>query len=137
MATDVRMPGEGYLSFWRERHICTLTTHRPDGSPHVTPVGATYEPQAGLARVITSGSSRKALNIAAEAAADPLGARVALCQLEGRRWATLEGRAVIRTEPELIADAERRYAERYQRTPRVNPGRVLIEIRLTRAMGNA
>ncbi|MEU3374425.1 pyridoxamine 5'-phosphate oxidase family protein [Streptomyces sp. NPDC006711] len=135
MAIDVRMPGEGYLSFWRERHICTLTTHRPDGSPHVVPVGATYDPQAGIARVITSGTSRKAANVAAAAAADPLGARVALCQLEGARWATLEGRAFVRREPELIADAEARYAERY-RTPRVNPERVLIEIRLTRAMGN-
>ncbi|MFG2719676.1 pyridoxamine 5'-phosphate oxidase family protein [Streptomyces sp. NPDC048416] len=137
MATDVRMPDEGYLSFWRERHICTLTTQRPDGSPHVAPVGATYDPQAGLARVITSKGSRKVANIAAAVAKDPQGARVALCQLEGRRWATLEGRAFIRTEPELIADAEARYAERYTRTPRVNPDRVLIEIRLTRAMGNA
>ena len=42
----------------------------------------------------------------------------------------------MRTEPELIADAVERYAERYQRTPAPNPDRVLIEIRLTRAMGN-
>ncbi|MFG3285451.1 pyridoxamine 5'-phosphate oxidase family protein [Streptomyces sp. NPDC048111] len=136
MAHDVHLPDSAYLSFWRERHICTLTTPRPDGSPHVVPVGATYDPEAGIARVITSGHSRKARNVLAAAAADPEGARVALCQLEGRRWATLEGRAFVRTEPELIADAERRYAERYQRTPRVNPDRVLIEIRLTRAMGN-
>ncbi|GGY67297.1 pyridoxamine 5'-phosphate oxidase family protein [Streptomyces xanthochromogenes] len=137
MAHDVRRPDSAYLSFWRERHICTLTTPRPDGSPHVVPVGATYDPEAGLARIITSGGSRKVANIRAAAEADPKGARVALCQLEGRRWATLEGRAFIRTEPELIADAEARYTERYQRVPRENPQRVLIEIRLTRAMGNA
>ncbi|MEV5938537.1 MULTISPECIES: pyridoxamine 5'-phosphate oxidase family protein [unclassified Streptomyces] len=136
MAIDVRKPDDAYLSFWRERHICTLTTQRPDGSPHVVPVGATYDPQAGLARIITNKGSRKVANILAALAVDPAGARVALCQLEGRRWATLEGRAVVRTEAELIADAVERYAVRYQRTPAPNPDRVLIEIRLTRAMGN-
>jgi F420H(2)-dependent biliverdin reductase len=136
MAIDVRKPDDGYLSFWRERHICTLTTQRPDGSPHVVPVGATYDPEAGLARIITNKGSRKVANVLAALALDPAGARVALCQLEGRRWATLEGRAVVRTEPELIADAVERYAVRYQRTPAPNPDRVLIEIRLTRAMGN-
>ncbi|MFD9631235.1 pyridoxamine 5'-phosphate oxidase family protein [Streptomyces violascens] len=136
MAIDVRKPDDAYLSFWRERHICTLTTQRPDGSPHVVPVGATYDPEAGLARIITNKGSRKVANVLAALAQDPAGARVALCQLEGRRWATLEGRAVVRTEPELIADAVERYAVRYQRTPAPNPDRVLIEIRLTRAMGN-
>ncbi|MFD7019334.1 pyridoxamine 5'-phosphate oxidase family protein [Streptomyces sp. NPDC059161] len=136
MAIDVRKPDDAYLSFWRERHICTLTTQRPDGSPHVVPVGATYDPQAGLARIITNKGSRKVANILAALAVDPAGARVALCQLEGRRWATLEGRAVVRTQAELIADAVERYAVRYQRTPAPNPDRVLIEIRLTRAMGN-
>ncbi|WP_406507938.1 pyridoxamine 5'-phosphate oxidase family protein [Streptomyces sp. NBC_00212] len=137
MATDVRKPDDAYLSFWRERHICTLTTPRPDGSPHVTPVGVTYDPEAGLARIICNKNSRKVANVLAALAADPAGARVAVCQLAGRRWATLEGRAVVRTEPELIADAVERYTERYQRTPAPNPDRVLIEIRLTRAMGNA
>ncbi|MGW2819212.1 pyridoxamine 5'-phosphate oxidase family protein [Streptomyces sp. NPDC001415] len=136
MAIDVRKPDDAYLSFWRERHICTLTTQRPDGSPHVVPVGATYDPEQGLARIITNKGSRKVANVLAALASDPAGARVALCQLEGRRWATLEGRAVVRTEPELIADAVERYAVRYQRTPAPNPDRVLIEIRLTRAMGN-
>jgi PPOX class probable F420-dependent enzyme len=136
MAIDVRKPDDAYLSFWRERHICTLTTQRPDGSPHVVPVGATYDPAAGLARIITNKGSRKVANVLAALAQEPAGARVALCQLEGRRWATLEGRAVVRTEPGLIADAVERYAVRYQRTPAPNPDRVLIEIRLTRAMGN-
>jgi PPOX class probable F420-dependent enzyme len=136
MAIDVRTPDDAYLSFWRERHICTLTTQRPDGSPHVVPVGATYDPEAGLARIITNKGSRKVANILAALATDPAGARVALCQLEGRRWATLEGRAIVRTEAELIADAVERYAVRYRRTPAPNPDRVLIEIRLDRAMGN-
>ena len=70
--------------------MCTLTTLRPDGTPHVVPVGVTYDPEARLARVITSKSSAKVRHVLA---AGPDGARVAVCQMEGRRWATLEGRA--------------------------------------------
>ncbi|MFE6623804.1 pyridoxamine 5'-phosphate oxidase family protein [Streptomyces sp. NPDC057740] len=129
---DPGAPDAPYLTFWQEKHVCTLTTLRPDGTPHVVPVGVTYDPEARLARVITSKSSAKVRHVLA---AGPDGARVAVCQMEGRRWATLEGRATIRTEPEQVADAERRYAERYGRTPRPNPERVVIEIALTRAMG--
>ncbi|MEU3529016.1 TIGR03618 family F420-dependent PPOX class oxidoreductase [Streptomyces sp. NPDC038707] len=125
---------ESYLAFWCERHLCTLTTLRPDGSPHVVPVGVTYDAGAGLARVITNGTSAKARYVAA---AGEAGARVAVCQVDGRRWATLEGRARVRTEPERVAEAERRYAERYQRAPRPNPARVVIEIEVGRALGNA
>lgn len=131
-AQDPGTPDPSYLTFWRERHLCTLTTPRPDGSPHVVPVGVTYDPGARLARVIASKSSRKVRNILA---AGPDGARVAVCQMSGRRWATLEGRAYVRTEPSRIAEAERRYAERYERTPSPNPSRVVIEIELTGAMG--
>ncbi|MEU3412673.1 PPOX class F420-dependent oxidoreductase [Streptomyces sp. NPDC006658] len=124
---------EPYLAFWRERHLCTLTTLRPDGSPHVVPVGVTYDAGARLARVITSGSSAKARYVAA---AGEAGARVAVCQVDGRRWATLEGRARVRTAPDEVAEAERRYAERYQHAPRPNPARVVIEIEVERALGN-
>lgn len=134
MAIDPRNPDAPYLNFWREYHLCTLTTLRQNGTPHVVPVGVTYDPHAGLARIITKKSSRKVANILA---AGPDGARVAVCQVGTRRWATLEGRAVVRTEPELIADAVRRYAERYQRTPAPNPDRVLIEITIDRALGRA
>ncbi|QKV93595.1 TIGR03618 family F420-dependent PPOX class oxidoreductase [Streptomyces sp. NA02950] len=134
MAIDPRNPDPGYLAFWRERHLCTLTTPRPDGTPHVVPVGVTYDPEAGLARVITNRHSRKVAHV--RAAGDG-GARVAVCQLAEGRWATLEGLAVVREEPELVADAVRRYAERYHRTPAPNPDRVMIEITVTRAMGRA
>ncbi|NGO76212.1 TIGR03618 family F420-dependent PPOX class oxidoreductase [Streptomyces sp. YC504] len=134
MAIDPRNPDAAYLSFWRERHMCTLTTLRPDGTPHVVPVGVTYDPDAGVARVITNKSSAKVGNILA---AGPAGARVALCQVDGGRWATLEGIAYIRTDAERIADAVQRYAERYTRTPAPNPDRVLIEVSLSRAMGRA
>jgi PPOX class probable F420-dependent enzyme len=129
---DPGAPDAAYLGFWQERHLCTLTTPRPDGSPHVVPVGVTYDPGARLARVIADKASTKVQNVLAAGAE---GARVAVCQVEGARWATLEGRAVVRTDRDRVAEAERRYAERYGRTPRPNPSRVVIEIGLTRAMG--
>ncbi|MFI6444479.1 pyridoxamine 5'-phosphate oxidase family protein [Kitasatospora sp. NPDC050543] len=131
MAHDPRKLDEALLAFWRERHLSTLTTRRPDGSPHVVPVGVTYEPEAALARVITNRTSRKARNVLA---AGPDGLRVALCQVDWARWSTLEGIAVVKDEPEAVAEAVRRYAGRY-REPRVNPDRVVIEISVDRVLG--
>lgn len=119
----------GFAEFWQERHLCTLTTVRPDGTPHVVPVGATLDLETGIARVITSGTSYKARLIGTT------GAQVALCQVDGRRWSTLEGRAVLRTEPDQVAEAEARYTARYK-PPRPNPLRVVVEIQVTRVLGN-
>jgi PPOX class probable F420-dependent enzyme len=130
---DLAEQGDGFAEFWQERHLCTLATARPDGPPHLVPVGATVDLATGTARVITSGSSQKARLIGASGAS---GALVALCQVDGRRWSTLEGRAVLRAEPEVVADAERRYAARYK-PPRPNPARVVLEITVTRVLGNA
>lgn len=127
---DLVERGEAFIAFWRERHYSTLTTVRPDGTPHVVPVGVTLDPGAGVARVITSGTSRKAVLAAASD-----GVAVALCQVDGRRWSTLEGRAVVRREPEQVADAVQRYTERYK-PPRPNPARVVLEIHITRVLGN-
>ncbi|MYQ47189.1 TIGR03618 family F420-dependent PPOX class oxidoreductase [Streptomyces sp. SID4985] len=125
---------EPYLAFWRERHLCTLTTLRRDGTPHVVPVGVTYDPITGVARVITDAATAKAAHIRA---AGPDGARVAVCQVDGRRWATLEGRAHVVTDPARVADAVHRYAERYGRVPRENPTRVVLEIEVDRTLGHA
>ena len=133
MAHDPRELDDAFLAFWRERHISTLTTARPDGTPHVVPVGVTFDPATGTARVITSRTSRKARNVAA---AGPEGLPVAVCQVDRARWSTLEGTAVLRDEPAQVDDAERRYAERY-RTPRENPDRVVIEITVRRVLGRA
>ncbi|WP_443089428.1 pyridoxamine 5'-phosphate oxidase family protein [Yinghuangia sp. ASG 101] len=122
-----------YLAFWREYHLCTLTTPRPDGTPHVVPVGVTFDPETRVARVITSRDSRKARNVRA---AGDAGARVAVCQIDRARWATLEGTAFVRDDPASVAEAEHRYAERYH-PPRENPNRVVIEIRVDRALGRA
>ena len=48
------------LEFLRERHLATLTTLRPDGSPHVVPVGFTYDEDKHVVRVITFAPSQKA-----------------------------------------------------------------------------
>jgi PPOX class probable F420-dependent enzyme len=113
--------------FWTERHLCTITTIRADGTPHVAPVGVTYDAATGTARVITSGTSQKVRNVRGNP-------RVAVCQVDGRRWTTLEGTAVIDADPGVVADAEHRYAQRY-RTPRPNPARVVILITVTRVLG--
>lgn len=116
------------LAFLAERHLATLTTLRRDGSPHVVPVGFTWDASALVARVITSGSSQKARNAARSG-------RVAICQVDGRRWLSFEGLARVLDDPESVLDAVTRYAVRY-RTPRVNPVRVVIEVRVDRVLGN-
>lgn len=121
--------------FWSERHLCTVTTLRPDGTPHVVPVGVTVDWRDGtefaVARVICRSGSVKARNVRAFGAD---GAPVAVTQVDGRRWSTLEGRAVVRDDPDSVRDAEQRYAKRY-RVPRPNPERVVIEITVTRRLG--
>ena len=130
MPRDPTDLGAGALTFLEERHLATLTTLRGDGSPHVVPVGVTYDPVTRTARVITSGTSQKARHVRAGQA------RVAVCQVDGRRWLTLEGTAVVRDDADAVADAVARYARRY-RTPRENPARVVIEISVDRVLGNA
>jgi PPOX class probable F420-dependent enzyme len=124
--------GPDALAFLAERHLATLTTLRGDGSPHVVPVGFTYDPATATARVITHGGSAKARQVRAGAG----GGRVALCQVDGRRWLALEGTAVVRDDAAAVRDAEQRYAVRY-RIPRENPSRVVLEISVDRVLGNA
>ena len=122
--------GPGLVAFFTERHLATLTTLRADGTPHVVPVGVTFDAATGTARVITSGVSAKARHVRDGQV------RVAVCQVDGRCWATLEGTAVVREDAGAVADAETRYARRYQQ-PRVNPARVVLEISVDRVLGNA
>ena len=130
MAYDLDDLGPGALAFLTERHLATLTTLRADGSPHVVPVGVTFDPGTRTARVITSGTSAKARHVGNGQG------RVAVCQVDGRRWLTLEGTAVVRDDAVSVADAVARYAVRY-RQPRENPARVVLEISVDRILGNA
>ena len=118
------------IAFMDAYHLATLTTLRPDGTPHVVPVGVTYDAPTRTARVITFEGSKKVRNLDA---AGP-GARVALCHVDGGHWVTLEGVARVTREQEEIADAVRRYAARY-RQPGANPQRVAIVVDLRRIMG--
>ena len=129
MALDPRALPESAAAFLAERHLATLTTLRPDGSPHVVAVGFTWDASSRLARVITSGSSRKVLHVRAGSA------RAVVAQVDGRRWLSLEGVPVVSDDPHRVAEAVRRYAERY-RHPGDNPARVVIEIAFDRVLGH-
>jgi PPOX class probable F420-dependent enzyme len=117
--------------FATERHLATLTTLRPDGSPHVTPVGFTWDPAAGLVRIITFAGARKVRNLAAGPSQ-----RTVVCQVDGGRWLSFEGAAVVTDDPDRVAEAVRRYAQRY-RQPGERPDRVAIEITVDRILGRA
>jgi PPOX class probable F420-dependent enzyme len=124
------LPG-AVLSFLAERHLATFTTLRSDGSPHVTPVGFSFDPATGLVRVITFAASRKVRNL------EQLpGARAVVCQVDGGRWLTLEGPATVTDEPEKVAAAVAGYAARY-RQPGERADRRAIEISVDRVLGRA
>ena len=129
MSLDLDALEPAVLDFLTERHLATLTTLRVDGSPHVVPVGFTYEPATRLARVITSGDSVKARNAGRD------GAIAALCQVDRARWLTLSGPIRVSAEPDDVADAVERYAGRY-RQPRVNPRRIVLVMQVDHAMGH-
>ncbi|WP_405898170.1 TIGR03618 family F420-dependent PPOX class oxidoreductase [Streptomyces sp. NBC_00727] len=108
----------------------TLTTLRPDGTPHVTPVRFTFDASTGLARVTTRAGARKARNVSAGGPA----ARVALCQADVFRWITLEGRASVAGDPVRLAEAVRRYTARYGAAPPGPPDLAVIEIAVDRVL---
>jgi PPOX class probable F420-dependent enzyme len=129
MAHDPAALSPEVTQFLTERHLATLTTMRPDGTPHVVAVGFTWDAEAGLVRVITWAGSRKARNLVARPASP-----AAVCQVDGGRWLTLEGTAEVTDDPQRVAEGVRRYAERY-RQPGEREDRVVIEISVTRVLG--
>ena len=131
MSLDPAALPPAVVAFATERHLATLTTLRPDGTPHVVPVGFTWDPEAGLVRIITFAPSRKVRNLRASP-----GARAVVCQVDGGRWLAFEGPATVTDEPERVAEAVRRYAARY-RQPGERADRVAIEIEVDRVLGRA
>ncbi|HEY6533032.1 MAG TPA: PPOX class F420-dependent oxidoreductase [Acidimicrobiales bacterium] len=129
MALDPTALPAAATTFLTERHLATLTTMRPDNTPHVVAVGFTWDPDSQLVRIITFAGSRKARNVVARP-----GSPAAVCQVDGGRWLTLEGTAEVTSEPAGVADGVRRYAERY-RQPGEREDRVVIEIAVTRILG--
>jgi PPOX class probable F420-dependent enzyme len=130
MALDPADLPASTVAFLTERHLATLTTLRPDGSPHVVAVGFTWDAEAGLVRIISFAPSQKARNLLGS------GGRAAVCQVDGGRWLTLEGPATVTDDPDRVAEAVRRYAERY-RPPGERDDRVAIEIHVDRVLGRA
>ena len=73
------------LSFLDERHLASLTLLRPDGSPHVTAVGFTWDHDSQLVRVITWAGSMKSRILE-----QTPNSRAVVCQIDGGRWLSLE-----------------------------------------------
>jgi F420H(2)-dependent biliverdin reductase len=117
------------LDFWVERHLCTLTTLRADGRPHVVPVGVALDPEQECAWVIASGGSVKIRQLRERGT-------LAVCQVDGRRWSTLEGTGTVLDDAASVTRACERYAARY-RTPRENPERVAVRIEVDRFLGSS
>ena len=129
MATNPAELTPASIAFLTERHLATLTTLRRDGSPHVVPVGFTWDAEALVARVIASRASAKVVQARA-------GRRAAISQVEGRRWITLEGTTRVLEDAASVRDAEERYAARY-RQPRPNPERVVVVLDVDRVLGGS
>ena len=117
------------LEFIRENHLATLTTLRADGSPHVVPVGFTFDIENNTVRVITFAKSMKARHAAQ-------GGRAVVSQVDRGRWITFEGSVRLRTEADIVAKAVEAYASRY-RQPKVREDRVVVEITVDKVMGRA
>ena len=129
MAHDPSNLAAEITAFVTERHLASLTTMRADGTPHVVAVGFTWDADEGIVRVITWAGSRKARNVA-----ELPGSPAAVCQVDGGRWLTMEGRATVTADPERVAIAVERYAARY-RQPKERTDRVVIEIAVDRVLG--
>ena len=121
--------------FVTERHLATLSTLRADGSPHVVPVGFTWDDDLGVLRITTNVTSVKARNLAA-GTPDGGPARGAVCQVDGGRWITIEGPTTVVDDPEEIAEAVRRYGTRY-RVLEPNPRRVVLRMTADRVMSSS
>lgn len=118
---------EQELNFLLDRHLGTLTTMRADGSPHVVAIAFVYDDVEQIVRIITSDNTQKVRNIERDD-------RAVVCQLDGRRWLTLEGRARVTRDPDHVAAAVSAFESRYRPT-RANPNRVAIEVAVDRILG--
>ncbi|WP_420435290.1 pyridoxamine 5'-phosphate oxidase family protein [Candidatus Poriferisocius sp.] len=132
MALDPLNLSAEMTGFLRDRHLASLTVLRSDGTPHVTPVGFTWDSATSTARIITwSGAKKVRLLEAAQ------GGRAALCQVDGGRWVTLEGHATVTADPKECAVAVARYGERYRPAKDRGADRRAILIVVDSVMGRA
>lgn len=127
MALDPSDLAPEVTAFLAERHLAALVTMRADGSPHVVPVGFSWDAPARTVRIITFASSVKYKNALR-------GGRAVVSQVDGGRWLTLEGTVSGTDDPQRVALAVAGYAARY-RQPGERPDRVAIEIAVDTVMG--
>ena len=122
------------LAFVTDRHLATLSTVRPDGTPHVVPVAFTWDAERGRARITTRSTSVKARRVAR---GGPDGGPIpaTLCQVDGRRWLALEGTVTVSDDPADVAEAVERYADRY-RVLSAQPTRVVLHVQVTKVLGS-
>ena len=132
MAHDPTSLSAEVTAFLTERHLAMLTTVRPDGTLHVVAVGFTWDTDAELVRVITRAGSRKARNLF-----DRPGSPAAVGQVDGRRWLSLEGTAVVTADPGRVSRGRHAAMRRATAQPRPREDRVVIEISVTRILGQA
>ena len=132
MAHDPHSLTHEMNEFLRDRHLASLTILRPDGTPHVTPVGFTWDPDTATARIITWAGAKKVRLLDAAG-----GGRAALCQVDGGRWVTLEGHATVTADPDQCAEAVARYGERYSPAKDRGADRRAIIIDVDSVLGRA
>jgi len=114
------------LEFVKDRHLAMLSTMARDGAIHQIAVGFTLHD--GVVRIIASDGTQKVRNIERDS-------RATVGQVDGRRWMSFVGNAVIERDPDAIAFAEKLYSERY-RAPQPNPKRIVIRIDVDRVLAS-
>ena len=127
MALNPHHLSEAAQNFLREYVLATLTTLREDGSPHVVPVGFSYDMSTATAMVIAVDGSQKVVNADRRC-------RAVVSQVDGPRWLSFEGTASVSRHPDDVRLAEERYASRY-RQPAERDDRVAIIISVDRVLG--
>jgi PPOX class probable F420-dependent enzyme len=106
------------LRFLADRHLAILSTPSRTGGIHSVAVGFSFDD--GVARVITSGDTQKVRNV-------ERGGLATVAQVDGARWISLSGPAVVERDAESVERAVELYSRRY-RAPGINPKRVVIRI---------
>ena len=114
------------LQFVADRHLAMLSTMATDGAIHSIAVGFTLHD--GVVRIITSDGTQKVRNIERDG-------RATVGQVDGARWISFVGNAVIERGRNEITLAENLYSARY-RQPQPNPKRVVIRIDVDRVLGS-
>lgn len=122
--------GPEVLEFLTERHLATLSLVVSADEVHASPVGITWDDDRGLIRIITWSGAKKTRLLEAGGSLP-----AAVTQVDGGRWLSLHGRAVVTGDADRAAEAVRRYAQRYRPPKDRGADRRVIEITVERIVG--